>query len=320
MIKRLFDIVEARSIQEPDAVALAAKENGDWKTYTYKDIWSIAEQLAGGLLSLGISKPTEDVEKREKIAIVSANRPEWVITDLASQLSGAVLTPLYPTVSLHDMEFILKEAEVHIVFIATKDLHKRFKDALKNASSVKHVFSFDEIEGVRNWKELINNDHPFDSTIADNISEDSLATIIYTSGTTGNPKGVMLSHKNIVSNVQDSIPEFWFAEKNSKALSFLPLNHIFERTLTYIYMHAGVAIYYAQSMETIGDNLREVKPIVFTTVPRLLEKVYDKIMKKGSELTGVKRKLFFLGSRSCNAIRNQYEPWRVVQHAACTGK
>ena len=181
MIKRLFDIVEARSIQEPDAVALAAKENGDWKTYTYKDIWSIAEQLAGGLLSLGISKPTEDVEKREKIAIVSANRPEWAITDLASQLSGAVLTPLYPTVSLHDMEFILKEAEVHIVFIATKDLHKRFKDALKNTSSVKHVFSFDEVEGVSNWKELIDNDHPFDKTIADNISEDSLATIIYTS-------------------------------------------------------------------------------------------------------------------------------------------
>ncbi|HTN45320.1 MAG TPA: long-chain fatty acid--CoA ligase [Flavipsychrobacter sp.] len=293
MITRLFDIVEKRSIDEPDSVMLAAKENGEWKTYSCKEVWIYAKQLAAGLAALGISEDLSTPETQEKIAIVSPNRPEWIIADLGAQLSGAVLTPVYPTVSFHDMEYILEEAGIHIVFVADKELHKRFAPSFSKVSSIKHVFSFDEVEGVQHWKTLLESAADFNQEKATNITENTLATIIYTSGTTGNPKGVMLTHKNIVSNIKDCMPEFWFAEKDSRVLSFLPLNHIFERTITYIYIHAAVAIYYAQSMETIGDNLKEVKPIVFTTVPRLLEKVYEKIYAKGSELQGIKRKLFF---------------------------
>lgn len=293
MIKRLFDIVAKRNNEEPDAVMLAAKENGGWKTYSCNDVWTTSNRLATGILSLSISTDLSAPERQEKIAIVSPNRPEWVITDIGAQLSGAILTPIYPTVSLQDMEYILKEAEVHIVFVADKELYTRFKDSFGKASSIQHIFSFDEVEGVRNWKELLPAGELISEKHTNKITEDTLATIIYTSGTTGNPKGVMLSHSNIVNNVQDCMPEFWFAEKSSRALSFLPLNHIFERTLTYIYINAAVSIYYAQSMETIGENLKEVKPIVFTTVPRLLEKVYEKILSKGLELKGIKRSLFF---------------------------
>lgn len=293
MIQRLFDIVSKRAKEEPNATMLAAKETGEWKTYSCADVWNTSQQLASSLLSSGISTDLSSSETQEKIAIVSPNRPEWVITDIGVQLSGAVLTPIYPTVSLHDMEYILTEAEVHIVFVANKELYKRFKDSFSKVPSIKQIFSFDEVEGIRNWKELLQNNPPVSEEYTTKIKEDTLATIIYTSGTTGNPKGVMLSHSNIVNNVQDCMCEFWFAEKNSRALSFLPLNHIFERTLTYIYINAAVSIYYAQSMETIGDNLKEVKPIVFTTVPRLLEKVYEKIFAKGMELKGIKRALFF---------------------------
>lgn len=292
MIKRLFDIVEKRSDEEPDNVMLAAKENGAWKTYSCKEVWKMAQQLSAGLSAFNLNSNVSDVERQEKIAIISPNRPEWVITDIGVQLSGGVLTPVYPTVSLHDMEFILQESQVHILFLSDEDLYKRFKPAFDKCPSLKHIFSFDEVANVKNWKELLENKAEANPITA-SISEATLATIIYTSGTTGNPKGVMLTHKNIVSNVEDCMPEFWFAEKNSKALSFLPLNHIFERTITYIYLLAGVSIYYAQSMETIGENLREVKPIVFTTVPRLLEKVYERIFTTGSQLKGVKKALFF---------------------------
>lgn len=272
---------------------LAAKEQGEWKTYSCAHVWNTSRQLASGILSLAIRTDLSSPEAQEKIAIISPNRPEWMITDIAVQLSGAVLTPIYPTVSLHDMEYILREAEVHILFVANKELYKRFKDSFVNVPSLKHIFSFDETDGLRHWKELLK-DKPFiGNEYMDKITEDTLATIIYTSGTTGNPKGVMLSHSNIVNNVQDCMPEFWFAEKNSRTLSFLPLNHIFERTLTYIYLHAAVSVYYAQGMETIGENLKEVKPLVFATVPRLLEKVYEKIVGKGMELKGIKRTLFF---------------------------
>ena len=190
-------------------------------------------------------------------------------------------------------EYILKEAEVHILIVASEELYKRFKPAFENVPSLKHIYSFDKIPGVHNWMELVDKKLSPDQNVIHKITEDTLATIIYTSGTTGNPKGVMLSHKNIVSNVYDSMPAFSFAERGAKTLSFLPLNHIFERTVSYIYIDAGLSIYYAESMETIGDNLREVQPLVFTTVPRLLEKVYEKILAKGQNLTGIKKALFF---------------------------
>lgn len=293
MIQRLFDIVAQRAATEPDSILFGAKENGSWRTYTTIQAWQTAQKLCGGLLSLGIANNVLDAGQQEKIAIISPNRPEWMMTDFAVQMTGAVLTPVYPTISPSEMAYILKDAGVRIVFVANADIYERFKDAFNEVPTIKHIFSFDKVVGVDNWQTLIDKGVPVDKTITDRIKAETLATIIYTSGTTGNPKGVMLSHNNIVSNVQDSMPEFTFAEKGGIALSFLPLNHIFERMVTYVYIQSGIAIYYAESMETIGDNLKEVKPIVFTTVPRLLEKVYEKIMAKGLELKGVKRALFF---------------------------
>lgn len=293
MITRLFDFVAKRVSEEPEAVMLAGKENGVYRTYSCRECWELAGKLCGGLLSLGIRNEVLEPEQQEKIALISPNRPEWLITDLAVQQTGAVLTPLYPTISAHDLVYVLNEAEVRILFIANADMYERFKDAFAQVSTLQHVFSYDEIAGVTNWKELINKNQQPDSSIVNRITGYTLATIIYTSGTTGNPKGVMLRHDNIVSNVLDCECEFWFAIKGDRALSFLPLNHIFEKMVSYIYLNAGVSIYYAESMDTIGDNLKEVKPIVFTTVPRLLEKVYEKILAKGMELKGVKRALFF---------------------------
>lgn len=304
-MERLFDIVSSRTNEDPSATLLAAKESGQWRTYSCREVWETACGLSHGLLGINNHFILDTPEQQEKIAIISFNRPEWIIADLGVQLSGAVLTPVYPTISPNEMHFILQEAAVKTVFVATAELYNRFKETLAAVSSINYIFSFDPIDGVRNWREIITKETQPDSRI-DQIKGETLATIIYTSGTTGDPKGVMLSHHNIVSNVRDSFPAFTFAEKGARALSFLPLNHIFERMVTYIYIKAGLAIYYAESMDTIGDNLREVKPMVFTTVPRLLEKVYERIVSKGLELTGIKKALFFwaleLGKKYDNAI------------------
>lgn len=289
----MFDIIAKRASEQPNSTLFAGKEHGSWRTYNSKEVWQTAEHLCGGLLSLNIQNKVLTPEEQEKVAIISPNRPEWLITDIAVQMTGGVLTPIYPTVSPKDMEYILNEAKVRIVFVADQELYQRFKTAFDNVPTLKNIYSFDEVKGIGNWQELISKHLSPDQTVINSITEDTLATIIYTSGTTGNPKGVMLSHKNIVSNVYDSMPAFSFAEQGAKTLSFLPLNHIFERTVSYIYIDAGLSIYYAESMETIGDNLKEVQPLVFTTVPRLLEKVYEKILAKGQDLTGIKRMLFF---------------------------
>jgi len=307
MIQRLFDIVEQRCNHAPDAIMLAAKEQGVWRTYSSREVWETARKLAGGLLTLGINNAVLEPEQQEKIAIISPNRPEWIITDLAVQLTGAVLTPIYPTISPQEIAYVLDEAGVQILFVANKEIYERFKDSLNNVISLKKIYAFDEVHGVPNWKELVNKGTQPDESVINRIKPETLATIIYTSGTTGDPKGVMLTHNNIVSNVEDSLPAFTFAEENSRALSFLPLNHIFERMVSYIYLHSGVSIYYAESMDTIGPNLKEVKPLVFTTVPRLLEKVYERIMSTALELTGIKRALFFwaleLGKKYDNTVK-----------------
>jgi len=315
MVARLFDIIEQRSKEGPEDIMLAAKENGQWRTYSASTVWSTARRLAGGILSLGIANQVLEPEQQEKIAIVSPNRPEWIMTDVAVQLTGAVLTPIYPTVSPNDFAFILNEASVSILFIANAELYERFKVVFAQIPSLKHIYSFDPINGVNNWNELINKNLQPDESVIARITTETLATIIYTSGTTADPKGVMLSHKNIVSNVQDSMPAFTFAKKGERALSFLPLNHVFERTVSYIYLQAGISIYYAENMDTIGDNLREVKPMVFTTVPRLLEKVYERIFNTGLTLKGIKRALFFwaleLGKRFDNV--NHGSLWYRIQ-------
>ncbi|MCD6013449.1 MAG: AMP-dependent synthetase [Flavipsychrobacter sp.] len=315
MVQRLFDIVEQRASRSPDAILLAAKENGEWRTYSGKEVWETARKLAGGLLTLGIANQVLEPEEQEKIAIISPNRPEWMFADIAVQLTGAVLTPVYPTVSPTDLIYIFNEAGVKTVFVANADIYARFKDAFNEIPSLKHIYSFDLLEGVAHWKTLLEKNAQPDASVISGITTDTLATIIYTSGTTGNPKGVMLSHRNIVSNVQDSMPAFTFAEEGAKTLSFLPLNHIFERMVTYVYIQSGLAIYYAESMDTIGLNLKEVKPMVFTTVPRLLEKVYERIMNTAMELKGAKRILFFwaldLGKRFDNVKKGN--PWYRFQ-------
>lgn len=321
MVTRLFDIAVQRNNEEPNAVMLAAKENGTWRTYSCSDVWNMSGKLAGALQSLGIANDILTAEAQEKIAIISPNRPEWIITDLAVQRSGAVLTPIYPTISPQEISFILNEVAARIAFVANRELYERFLPAFNEVPTLQHVFSFDEVPGVTNWRTLLDQNLLPDATVVERIKSDTLATIIYTSGTTGDPKGVMLTHHNIVSNVQDSMPEFCFAEKGGRALSFLPLNHIFERMVSYVYLQAGISIYYAESMETIGDNLREVQPIVFTTVPRLLEKVYEKILAKGIALTGIKRALFFwalkLGFRFDNVDQGS---WWYRQQLALANK
>lgn len=315
MINRLFDIVQQRSTQAPDAVMLAAKENGAWRTYSAAHVWATARSMAAGLQQQGIANDDLTPDAQEKIAIISLNRPEWIITDLAVQLCGAVLTPVYPTISPTELVYVLNEAEVRIVFVASADIYERFKTAFQQMPALKVIYSFDTIDGVTHWSQLTSHQLQPSQQVIDRITPATLATIIYTSGTTGNPKGVMLTHRNIASNVHDSLPAFTFADSNGRALSFLPLNHIFERMVTYVYLHTGVAVYYAESMDTIGLNLKEVKPIVFTTVPRLLEKVYERIMNTAMELKGIKRLLFFwalsLGKQYDNVHTGS--PWYRLQ-------
>ena len=292
---RLFDFFEQR-LKDPQQVMFAGKENSQWHEYSVAEVKDIVDKLSTGLLALGYSANNMSLEGRDKIAVLAKNRVEWMLLDLATQQMGVVLVPLYPTIHVHDLEFVLNDAQVKAVFVNDEELFHKVDDVRTRVSSIKEVYSFEKIDGVKHWKEILplgrqqHYEHLCD--VSTKINGEDLFTIIYTSGTTGTPKGVMLSHRNILSNVMASIPCFPPGEKQ-KALSFLPLNHIFERMVTYVYLFKDTSIYYAESLDTIGDNLKEVRPNMFTTVPRLLEKVYDRIMQKGNELTGTKRKLFY---------------------------
>ena len=294
--KRLFDCIEYQLSSKPLPDMLAAKESGQWKKYSTQQVRGLVDQLSAGLLSQGIGPNDMTVEARDKVAILSKNRPEWLILDLAVQQIGVILTPIYPTINVNELEFVLNDAQVKMVFVNDEDLFLKVLSIRDRVPSLKDIYTFEHTPNAKHWKELLNQSTPElqakAKSIADKIKYEDVATIIYTSGTTGKPKGVMLTHRNILSNVMSSIKCFPPGD-NLKCLSFLPLNHIFERMVSYLYLFKGTSIYYAESFETIGDNLKDVKPDLFTTVPRLLEKVYDKIMQKGAELTGIKKKLFF---------------------------
>jgi long-chain acyl-CoA synthetase len=294
--KRLFDCIEYQLEHKPLEDMFAAKENGTWRKYRTQEVAEIISDLSAGLLATGISCGDMSVEQRDKVAIISKNRPEWLMVDLAVQHIGAVLVPIYPTISLNELEFVLQDAKVKMIFVNDETLLEKVRGMHSKLPDLQKIYTFEKVNGADNWRELLTLQTPAlkerVKSIAEKIKYEDLATIIYTSGTTGIPKGVMLSHKNILSNVMDSLPCFPPGD-NHRALSFLPLNHIFEKMVSYLYLFKGTSIYYAESMETIGDNLKEVKPHLFTTVPRLLERVYERIMQKGRELTGIKKVLFF---------------------------
>lgn len=320
--KRLFDCIEHQLQNFPKQDMLAAKENGQWVTYSTQEVADTVNKLSAGLHKMGISANDFTAEGSDKIAIISNNRPEWIFTDLAVQQLGAILVPVYPTTNPLELEFILNDAAAKYIFVSNDELLQKVNGLLAKVPSIKKVFTFDKMEGAAHWSELTSMADEISlqevSTIKQSIPVSQLATIIYTSGTTGTPKGVMLSHANIYSNLQGSKKSFPFNDApDTKVLSFLPLNHIFEKACTYIYLFSGIGIYYAESLETIGDNLREVKPNGFTTVPRLLEKVFERIMAKGNELTGLKKKLFFwavsLAEKYDNRISGSF--WYSVQLA-----
>ena len=293
--KRLFDCIQYHLERKPLDDMLAGKESGKWKKYSTAEVKNIVDNLSAGLLHLGIGCGDMTPEGRDKVAILCKNRPEWVMLDLAVQQIGAMLVPVYPTINVNELEFVMKDAQVKMAFVNDEDLFLKMLSLKEKVPGLREIFTFEHVPNAKHWKEvtalstpqLIEQIKP----ISDKIDYEDLATIIYTSGTTGTPKGVMLSHRNILSNVMACIPCFPPGD-DLRALSFLPLNHIFERMVTYQYLFKRTSIYYAESLDTIADNLKEVKPQMFTTVPRLLEKVYDRIMQKGNELTGIKKKLF----------------------------
>ena len=295
---RLFDCIDLQLEKFPKEDMLVAKENGQWKKYGTAQSKVIIDNFSAGLLALGLSANDMTAEGQDKIALISNNRPEWIFTDLACQQIGVPICPIYPTTNPLELEFILNNAAVKYVIVSSEDLYEKVQSVRPKVPSLINVFTFNNVPGADHWSKITNMATDALKQQVENIkatiTEDTVATIIYTSGTTGTPKGVMLSHGNIVSNVKNSKISFPFEDApQSKVLSFLPLNHIFEKCCTYIYLFSGIGIWYAESLETIADNMKEVSPDGFTTVPRLLEKVFEKIMSKGAELTGVKKKLFY---------------------------
>ncbi|MBK9959029.1 MAG: long-chain fatty acid--CoA ligase [Chitinophagaceae bacterium] len=297
-VTRLFDFFYFQLKNFPKADMLTSKVNGKWAPLSTQDVSGLVNRLSAGLMKLGLSGNDMTVENQDKVALISRNRPEWLILDLACQQIGIALCPIYPTTNPLELEFIFNDAAVKYVFLSGEDILEKVNNVQHQAPSLKEVYSFDDDGIATSWKSLLENISQEDLEKVEKLKQEILpshcATIIYTSGTTGKPKGVMLSHNNIVSNVMNSVESFPFPlHTHAKALSFLPLNHIFERMVSYIYFNSGISIYYADSLETIGEDLKDIKPQLFCTVPRLLEKVYEKIMLKGAELTGIKKKLFY---------------------------
>jgi len=289
-VRRAFDILPYQLATSPKKDALAAKIDGQWVPISTQQLQDQANLVSLGLVSLGL-------KRGDKVAIISMNRPEWMLADFGISQIGATSVPMYPSITVEDYKYIFTDAGVRAVFVADQKLYDKVKEATAELDiPAANIFTFDKIEGARHFSELLELGKKGNAAdlepLKAAVEPDDLLTLIYTSGTTGSPKGVMLTHDNILSNCRNS-QRFVPVNKDDRALSFLPLCHIFERMVTYLYMINGVSIYYAESMDVIADNLREVKPQIFTTVPRLLEKVYDKIVAKGHEQEGIKKSLFF---------------------------
>lgn len=287
-ITRVFDLLAYNQNRYHSDDALASKVDGKWVKHSSAGFIQTVDEVSRGLLKLGILK-------NDKVAVMSPNRPEWNFTDFGIMQIGAAQVPMYPTLAENDIKFILNDAEVKIIFVSDKSLFDKVNKVKTEYSLNLAIYTFDKIADLPNWTEVQNlgkeNSNLDLKPYRDSITPDDLLTLIYTSGTTGTPKGVMLTHDNLVSNVKYS--SRLYPSDVKRALSFLPLSHIFERMVCYMYIYLGISIYYAESLETLMPNLAEVKPHCFTTVPRLLEKIYDRIVSKGHALSGVKKSLFF---------------------------
>ncbi|MDO6601728.1 AMP-dependent synthetase/ligase [Arenibacter palladensis] len=303
-ITRLFDFpyyqLEKFNLKE----SLVTKYNGEWVATSTQEYIDKANAISRALLRLGV-KPND------KIALISmANRTEWNIMDIGILQLGAQNVPIYPTISEEDYEYVLNHSEAKYVFVSCTEVFDKVNAVKANTPHLKDVYSFDVLENCKNWSEILemgadtSNQNEVEK-LKNKVKPDDLATLIYTSGTTGRPKGVMLTHHNVVCNAIESSKRLPIDYGNISCLSFLPVCHIYERMMMYLYQYAGVTIYFAESMDKISDNLKECAPHVMTAVPRLLEKVYDKIIAKGTELTGIKKKLFFWAVE----VGLQYEPY-----------
>ncbi len=290
-IKRLFDFPYYQLEHKPNDSALVTKYNGHWQHMSTQEYIDKSNAMSRALLRLGI-------QKNEKIAVITTtNRTEWNIVDIGVLQLGAQNIPIYPTISAEDYEYVLNHSEATYCFVSDADVLAKVNQ-VKARTKLKDVYSFDKIDGCKHYSELLElgkdeSNQPEVELRKAAVNPADLATIIYTSGTTGRPKGVMLSHWNITSNALDSSPRVPLEDGETRILSFLPICHIFERLLIYVYQHAGTSIYYAEGIDKIGDNAKEIKPNLMSVVPRLLEKVFDKIMFKGDELSGIKRALFY---------------------------
>jgi len=291
-VTRIFDFPYYQLAKNNLSDCLVTKYQGQWKNTSTREFIDQANAISRALLKMG-------VKKNDKIALISSNnRTEWSVMDIGILQLGAQTIPIYPTITAEEYQYVLNHSESIYCFISDQEIFEKIRTVQSQVPTLKEVYSFDEIPGCKNWKELLQSgtDQSTQAEVEARKAEvlpSDLATIIYTSGTTGTPKGVMLTHNNVVSNVIDSTPRIPITEGNSRAMSFLPVCHIFERMLLYLYQYYSVSIYFAESIEKISDNLKEVKPHVMSVVPRLLEKVYDKIYAKGTELTGIKKSLFF---------------------------
>ena len=305
-IKRLFDFAHNALEKYPQDDMFVTKNHGNWQKTSTKEYINVGNKVSRGLLKLGI-KPGD------KIALITtATRTEWAVMDLGISQIGAVSVPVYPTISPEDYDFIFNNAEVKYCFVSDRELLDKVLKIKGNVTSLQGIFTFDQVDGAANWKEIIDlgEDEATQVEVDDlskSINSEDLATIIYTSGTTGKPKGVMLTHQNIVANVLASDPRIPRVKgmdyKDIKVLSFLPICHIFERMLFYLYQYNGYTVYFAESIEKMGDNIKEVQPHIMSVVPRLIEKVYDKIYDKGTSAGGLKSRIF-LWALGVNKAKN----------------
>lgn len=328
VVKRNFDLLELyRGVYQHQKTVVNGKEGNEWYAYSAAEFVQYTNNISFGLLALG-------VKKGDVVATITNNRPEWNFVDLGLAQIGAVHLPIYPTIGVEEYQYIFGHSEVRYIFVGDKNLYEKVRPLVDQISSLQEIFSFDQLDDVKHWTDIVKLGEAYPGKeqlqqLKDDIKEDDLATLIYTSGTTGVPKGVMLSHRNLVSNFTTHCNNHQLGA-GTRSLCFLPLCHILERTMNYHYLYKGINIYYLASLGAILGALKEIRPNIFSTVPRLLERIYDGIINKGKELTGIKKALFFwavrlgdqfdygknfsIGFRIKRAIADQliYSKWRAV--------